>query len=300
MLNELLEALTSLTGKSKTELEDQLKTNSSEDGSLDPKNIASVLKAEFGLKLKTVSEAQYKRGQKEKSKYFEDLLKTKSGIKSTAIGEDLVIEAVNAISSSKEGEKVDLSEDEIAKHPITKKLLDERTTKLKSIHDKEIKEYGEKLTTEKQKSLKSKVLTKAQTELLAAKAKLLGDDGQIDPVRWGFVEKMVLAERWAEDESGNIVPVDSEGNQLETKDTFNKISFAQKVASLNPYGFNQIDPTKASPEPGTKQDQQKKTEGKYNHNTAEELQLFINDRSKTKEQRQEAIKEFNEKAALTK
>lgn len=294
MLKQLLEVLANLTGISKTELEEKLNQNSSEETGLDPKIVASVIKATVGDKLKTVSDDQFKRGQKDKSKTFESLIKKKAGISSSAIGEDLIDEAVAAISAKKEGEKVELSEEEILKHPFTKKALDNRTAELKKIHSEEIQKKEKALIKEKQASLISKVLSTAQKKLLAKKAKILNDDQSIDSKKWNFTERMIKGEKWGIDEKGNIIPIDSEGNQLEDEH-FTKITFEQRLEALNPYGFHEIDPTKKSAEPGTKKDIKKtNTGGKYNHKSASELAAFIMDKGTTKEQRVEAQKEFAE------
>lgn len=52
--------------------------------------------------------------------------------------------------------------------------------------------------------------------------------------------------KWSEDESGQLIPLDADGNHRQNED-FNKMSIVDVLATVNPFGVKKHDPSKGSP-----------------------------------------------------
>ena len=298
---EILGLLSKLTAIDKEDLEKRLTTNSKKDGDnvvLDRATVEKELETAFSAKFGSISDAQHKRGLREKGEEFEKhvtgLIGSKTDSKGVAIIADLVSHVESKASEGK-GEKPTLTEKDIESNPLVRDYLkgelSKRTEAMKTQYGETISELETKVSGYKQKETMSVKEAQLLADLKEKKAALWDEKGNLIQKRWDTVKELYHNRKTAIID-GKVVPVDEKGEQLQDTATYNPITHSEFVAGLNPFGFHEHDPSKGSASPNSQHSNTPPSTSKNKFKSKAEYMSFITDASKSQEEKREAQKEW--------
>jgi hypothetical protein len=146
----------------------------------------------------------------------------------------------------------EMTEAELAKLPIVKRLIDARlqaVTSEKETLQSEFEGYKKQQT---RKSVEETAKAEA-VRILREKKAILETDGIPEEKRIAAFHRLIDWSKVGLDANGKPIPVNEDGEQLTDPNTGRPITFESMVVAENPYGFHTVDPKKggAQPQPGS-------------------------------------------------
>lgn len=239
-----------LSGKSIEELKAELYN---EEGTELKENYQDVFMSFVTDKFKKVGTDNYNRGIKKKG---QDIEKALAGLleKHSVSEFSTTEEAIEALTEKLEeappkGDTSKLDIEKLKKLPAYQQALDE-ALKLKNEEIESWKgKYEEQVNQSKVKQFHEKVIEGWINELTAegVNARFSGDSpNQMREDVLFQINGMGGFDMLGQDENGNIIPIDQDGNQLRD-DASNPITFGQFAKSNWRLGFNKVDPNRKFP-----------------------------------------------------
>ena len=300
MLN-YLDLIGKVTNVPKTELIAKLTKNGEGTELIEETEAKAYIETILSNKINTVGTDNLKRGKREGLSNLEKSIREKFNFTSTAQGIDLIESVVsNQLETLKAGLKPEQSEsgdeitiEKIKSLPIYQTLVDEIKNPFETRYSELETEYNN-FKTDHLTNQKKSVAYKLATEILDRHKAILGE-GDARNKRLNFFNNSIPLERIQLSEvdgKPNIVILDSNGNKMVDKYQ-TPITYEQFIKDLNPYGFHKHDPDRT----GTGGDggigggtggsgSKWKNDG--------EFMTYINDPKLTPDQRNAALKEFQE------
>lgn len=267
-VNELLAGFASLASKDADGFLSTLKDESGEFTAT-PEEIFNHVKTGIQERLKETGKNQLKRGQSELKR---EVIETVKGLipdlelDDDAIAADYVKALYEKVNASKvkevkvevPGEPAKITPELLESDPVAKEYFNTR------YHSK-LQEKMQELETAKadfEKKKKELVLDARKARLdklvleqldkLQVRLEVEGDDSIVrdDRIQYFLDHKMFSPANWQESEDGNLYPVDSKGNRLQTDD-FLDMELSDIVKKINVFGVKRRDSSKSSPQPPT-------------------------------------------------
>ena len=283
----------SLTGKSEEEITSKLNqiAQDAEENDGDPKEgVAQFLEDAFSAKFRSISEQQLNRGIRESRESLEKKLKTKYEINSSAKGEDLIDQIVEAqrqaAAASASTKLEELSVDQLKGLPQVQEMVKPWVSKYEQAQS----EFEQFKSDIQNREHASKVRQAIRNEFLLLNPILPADETKKQKAIDAFVNSFNPSQ-FAVTETGSIKPLGESGNPLQD-DKYNEVRLTDFVRANNYFDVHKADPTKASPQPAPK-GAPSQSNGSTQFANRAELHKFMNDPSIPTDKKRAAYEAWN-------
>jgi len=283
----------SLTGKSEEEITSKLNqiAQDAEENDGDPKEgVAQFLEDAFSAKFRSISEQQLNRGIRESRESLEKKLKTKYEINSSAKGEDLIDQIVEAqrqsAAASASTKLEELSADQLKGLPQVQEMVKPWVSKYEQAQS-EFEQFKNDIQSREHSS---KVKQAIRNEFLSLNPILPADETKKQKAIEAFVNSFNPSQ-FAVTETGSIKPLGESGNTLQD-DKYNEVRLTDFVRANNYFDVHKADPTKASPQPAPK-GAPSQSSGSTQFANRAELHKFMNDPSIPTDKKRAAYEAWN-------
>ena len=292
-VQELGGLFASLTGKSEEEISSALNqiAQDATENDTDPKEgVAKFLEDAFSAKFRSISEQQLNRGIRESRESLEKKLRQKYEISSSAKGEDLIDQIVEAqrqaAAASASTNLEELSADQLKGLPQVQEMVKPWVSK----YEQAQAEFEQFKTGIQQREHASKVRQAIRNEFLSLNPILPSDETKKQKAIDAFVQSF-NPQQFAVTESGSIKPLGENGNPLQD-DKYNEVRLTDFVRANNYFDVHKADPSKASPQPSPSGPQAVSANGLTFANRNEMLK-YMNDPSVPTDKKRAALEAWN-------
>jgi len=292
-VQELGGLFASLTGKSEEEISsalNQIAQDATENETEPKEAIAKFLEDAFSAKFRSISEQQLNRGIRESRESLEKKLRQKYEISSSAKGEDLIDQIVEAqrqaAAASASTNLEELSADQLKGLPQVQEMVKPWVSK----YEQAQAEFEQFKTGIQQREHASKVRQAIRNEFLSLNPILPSDETKKQKAIDAFVQSF-NPQQFAVSETGSIKPLGENGNPLQD-DKYNEVRLTDFVRANNYFDVHKADPTKASPQPSPAGAQAVSANGLTFANRNEMLK-YMNDPSVPTDKKRAALEAWN-------
>ena len=292
-VQELGGLFASLTGKSEEEISGALNqiAQDATENETDPKEgVAKFLEDAFSAKFRSISEQQLNRGIRESRESLEKKLRQKYEISSSAKGEDLIDQIVEAqrqaAAASASTNLEELSADQLKGLPQVQEMVKPWVSK----YEQAQAEFEQFKTGIQQREHASKVRQAIRNEFLSLNPILPSDETKKQKAIDAFVQSF-NPQQFAVTETGSIKPLGENGNPLQD-DKYNEVRLTDFVRANNYFDVHKADPSKASPQPSPSGPQAVSANGLTFANRNEMLK-YMNDPSVPTDKKRAALEAWN-------
>lgn len=292
-VQELGGLFASLTGKSEEEISSALNqiAQDATENETDPKEgVAKFLEDAFAAKFRSISEQQLNRGIRESRESLEKKLRQKYEISSSAKGEDLIDQIVEAqrqaAAASASTNLEELSADQLKGLPQVQEMVKPWVSK----YEQAQAEFEQFKTGIQQREHASKVRQAIRNEFLSLNPILPSDETKKQKAIDAFVQSF-NPQQFAVTETGSIKPLGENGNPLQD-DKYNEVRLTDFVRANNYFDVHKADPSKASPQPSPSGPQAVSANGLTFANRNEMLK-YMNDPSVPTDKKRAALEAWN-------
>jgi len=292
-VQELGGLFASLTGKSEEEISSALNqiAQDATENETDPKEgVAKFLEDAFSAKFRSISEQQLNRGIRESRESLEKKLRQKYEISSSAKGEDLIDQIVEAqrqaAAASASTNLEELSADQLKGLPQVQEMVKPWVSK----YEQAQAEFEQFKTGIQQREHASKVRQAIRNEFLSLNPILPSDETKKQKAIDAFVQSF-NPQQFAVSETGSIKPLGENGNPLQD-DKYNEVRLTDFVRANNYFDVHKADPSKASPQPSPSGPQAVSANGLTFANRNEMLK-YMNDPSVPTDKKRAALEAWN-------
>lgn len=292
-VQELGGLFASLTGKSEEEISSALNqiAQDATENETDPKEgVAKFLEDAFAAKFRSISEQQLNRGIRESRESLEKKLRQKYEISSSAKGEDLIDQIVEAqrqaAAASASTNLEELSADQLKGLPQVQEMVKPWVSK----YEQAQAEFEQFKSGIQQREHASKVRQAIRNEFLSLNPILPSDETKKQKAIDAFVQSF-NPQQFAVTETGSIKPLGENGNPLQD-DKYNEVRLTDFVRANNYFDVHKADPSKASPQPSPSGPQAVSANGLTFANRNEMLK-YMNDPSVPTDKKRAALEAWN-------
>lgn len=292
-VQELGGLFASLTGKSEEEISSALNqiAQDATENETDPKEgVAKFLEDAFSAKFRSISEQQLNRGIRESRESLEKKLRQKYEISSSAKGEDLIDQIVEAqrqaAAASASTNLEELSADQLKGLPQVQEMVKPWVSK----YEQAQAEFEQFKSGIQQREHASKVRQAIRNEFLSLNPILPSDETKKQKAIDAFVQSF-NPQQFAVTETGSIKPLGENGNPLQD-DKYNEVRLTDFVRANNYFDVHKADPSKASPQPSPSGPQAVSANGLTFANRNEMLK-YMNDPSVPTDKKRAALEAWN-------
>lgn len=237
-----LDALGRITGKSKQEVVNLLKSDESESGFLQGEALNEKIEGLFGDKFRSISDQQRGRAKREVMSDFEKSLRSQFSIEDGTLKG---LELVNHIISSATPKSAELTPDNIKSSPFFRDAMKTKNDELQQLKS----QFDSYKTEQTQRAIRSQVDSKAKSILLAMNPVLSKSEAVKDNQVKMFLTSMAGNFKLGED---GIKVLDKDNNEL-LDGSYNPVTFDQfvRTKAQSFFDFHEVDPSKKSPQDKT-------------------------------------------------